>query len=242
MKRIITLAAILSLVASCAPKEQWVELFDGKTLAGWAGVDGQPLGENYWAVVDGAIVSHPSMEELPAEVGSSLAPTSDARDLMTVASFSNFKLSVDFLLEEGSNGGIKYFINPGTFSGPSIGFEYQIIDDDKFGEKFFKINNVQTTASLYDILSSNKKDANFRPYEWNNATIIVDGGIVQHWLNGVKVLEIDRFSESFDRLVVNSKFAKEDGFGKLEGGHIILQDHGCRVRYKNIKIQELSGK
>ena len=148
-------------------------------------------------------------------------------------------LKVQFRLEEGSNGGIKYFINPGKLSSPSIGFEYQLIDDAGFGKMYFKINNVQTTASLYDLLSANKMKADFKPYEWNEAMIVVKGGKVEHWLNGVKVLEIDRFSESFDRLVVNSKFSEEKGFGKFDGGHILLQDHGSRVHYRNIVIKEL---
>ncbi len=232
------LAALISLAAvSCSGG--WRPLFDGETLEGWIGVDGQDLPASYWSVVDGAIVSHPSLAEQPSEIGDSLAPASDTRDMMTRAVYSNFKLKVQFRLEEGSNGGIKYFINPGRFSGPSIGFEYQVIDDTVFGKKYFKINNVQTTASLYDLLSANKMKANFKPYEWNDAMIMVDGGKVEHWLNGVKVLEIDRFSESFDALVVNSKFYGQEGFGKLEGGHILLQDHGCTVYYRDIMIKEL---
>ena len=229
--------AVVSLAVSCSGG--WRPLFDGETLEGWIGVDGQDLPASYWSVVDGAIVSHPSLAEQPSEIGDSLAPASDTRDMMTRAVYSNFKLKVQFRLEEGSNGGIKYFINPGRFSGPSIGFEYQVIDDTVFGKKYFKINNVQTTASLYDLLSANKMKANFKPYEWNDAMIMVDGGKVEHWLNGVKVLEIDRFSESFDALVVNSKFYGQEGFGKLEGGHILLQDHGCTVYYRNIMIKEL---
>ena len=237
MKRLAILAGALVALLSCT--QGWTPLFDGKTLDGWAGVDGQDLPTNYWSVVDGAIVSHPDASELPADIGDSIAPAQGSQDLMTKAVYKNFMLKVRFRLEEGSNGGIKYFINPGTFSRPSIGFEFQVIDDDKFGQMHFPINNVQTTASLYDLLSANKTKADFRPYEWNEAMIVVDGGRVEHWLNGVKVLEIDRFSESFDRLVHNSKFRDEKGFGKLESGHIILQDHGCKVYYKDICIKEL---
>ena len=236
MRKIFWTLACLAAV-SCTGG--WQPRFDGQTLEGWTGVDGQMPPASYWSVVDGVIVSHPSMTEQPSDIGDIQAAAADTRDLMTEAVFSNFKLKVQFRLEEGSNGGIKYFINPGRFSGPSIGFEYQVIDDTRFGEMHFKINNVQTTASLYDLLSANKLNANFRPYEWNDAMIVVDGGRVEHWLNGVKVLEIDRFSESFDALVVNSKFCNQEGFGKLDGGHILLQDHGCTVYYRNIMIKEL---
>ena len=237
MKRVFVFAlACLALVACSGG---WQPLFDGKTLDGWIGVDGQELPASYWSVVDGVIVSHPSLEKQPSEIGDSHAPAADTRDLMTCAEYRNFKLKLQFRLEEGSNGGIKYFIQPGRFSNPSIGFEYQLIDDTSFGKMYFKINNVQTTASLYDLLSANKMKAGFKPYEWNDAMIVVDGGKVEHWLNGVKVLEVDRFSESFDALVVNSKFCDQEGFGKLDGGHILLQDHGCTVYYRNIFIKEL---
>ena len=237
MRRLIGFALACFVAVSCTGG--WQPLFDGKTLEGWTGVDGQPLPASYWSVVDGVIVSHPKLAEQPVGIGDIDAPADDTRDLMTEAVYRNFKLKAQFRLEEGSNGGIKYFINPGTFRSQSIGFEYQLIDDTGFGKMHFKINNVQTTASLYDLLSANKTKAHFRPYEWNDAMIVVNGGRVEHWLNGVKVLEIDRFSESFDALVVNSKFCNDEGFGKLDGGHILLQDHGCTVYYRNIMIKEL---
>ena len=226
MKRLFGLAIAIIAAVSCSGG--WQPLFDGKTLEGWKGVDGQDVPASYWSVVDGAIVSHPTLEEVPG-----------TKDIITEKTFKDFMLKVQFRLEEGSNGGIKYFINPGKLSSPSIGFEYQLIDDAGFGKMYFKINNVQTTASLYDLLSANKMKADFKPYEWNEAMIVVKGGKVEHWLNGAKVLEIDRFSESFDVLVVNSKFSAEKGFGKFDGGHILLQDHGSRVHYRNIVIKEL---
>ena len=229
----------IACLAAVSCTSGWQPLFDGKTLEGWTDVEGKDIPASFWSVVDGAIVSHPSPTELPSEIGDSLAPAVGYKDIITKEVFSNFKLKVQFRLEEGANGGIKYFINPGKFSSPSIGFEYQVIDDAVFGKMYFNINNVQTTASLYDLLSANKMKAGFKPYEWNEAMIVVDGGKVEHWLNGVKVLEVDRFSESFDWLVVNSKFRNESGFGKLDGGHILLQDHGCTVRYRNIMIKRI---
>ena len=228
MKRLLIIILSSAAISACAP--EWTPLYDGKTLEGWTDVDGQEMPSDYWSVIDGAIVSHPDVD------GEFSGAT---KDLMTTGTYTNFRLKLSFRLEEGGNGGIKYFINPGTFTGKSIGFEYQIIDDDNFRRVHFPITNVQTTASLYDILSSNKMDADYRPYEWNEAMIVVRDGHIEHWLNGVKVLELDRFSHAFDVLVTNSKFNGEEGFGKLEGGHILLQDHGSRVRYRDIMIQKL---
>lgn len=231
MKRRTSLVfiAVITVMAACAP--EWTPLYDGKTTEGWTDVDGKPMPSGIWSVVDGAIVSHPDTE------GEFKGAT---KDLMSTGSYSDFMLKLSFMLEPGGNGGIKYFINPGTFSGPSIGFEYQLIDDENFEEiSGIHISNVQTTASLYDIMSADKMKADFKPYEWNEAMIVVKGGHVEHWLNGEKVLSLDRFSHPFDVLVTNSKFKNEKGFGKLDGGHIILQDHGSRVRYRDIMIREL---
>lgn len=234
MNKLSYVFLILISLASCSPK--WQPLFDGNSLDGWISVDGGTIPANIWNVTkDGTIVSHPDSTD--ALLLTNFSSEKGAMDIITKDEYTNFKLKVSFRMIEGSNGGIKYFINPGTFSSPSIGFEYQVIDDENYSVSHPAINNVQTTASLYDLLSSNKMNANFHPYEWNDAMIVVDGGKVEHWLNGVKVLEIDRLSTSFDLLVKNSKFRKEQGFGKLEGGHILLQDHGNKVYYRNIMIQ-----
>lgn len=232
MKRFLYMVSIVAASAAmtaCAP--EWTPLYDWKTTDGWTDVDGNAMPAESWSVVDGAIVSHPDTE------GEHKGAT---KDLMSVGTYTDFMLKLSFKLEAGGNGGIKYFINPGTFESPSIGFEYQLIDDENFEDiTGIHISNVQTTASLYDIFSADKTKAGFKPYEWNDAMIVVKGGHIEHWLNGVKVLELDRFTHAFDVLVTNSKFKEEKGFGKLQGGHIILQDHGSRVRYRDIMIREL---
>jgi hypothetical protein len=55
----------------------------------------------------------------------------------------------------------------------------------------------------------------------------------------MKVLEFDRKSEDFLKLVSESKYEKWPDFGQLEKGQILLQDHGNRVGFKNIKIKSL---
>ena len=73
---------------------------------------------------------------------------------------------------------------------------------------------------------------------WNNARIIVNGGKVEHWLNHVKVVEFDRFSQTFEALVEKSKYEIWEHFGRWPEGVILLQDHGDKVSFKNIKVRE----
>ena len=74
--------------------------------------------------------------------------------------------------------------------------------------------------------------------QWNNARILVKGGKVEHWLNHIKVVEYNRFSQVFEALVEKSKYEKWNGFGRWPEGVILLQDHGDKVSFKNIKIRE----
>tara|TARA_R110002111_G_scaffold134273_1_gene200330 strand:- start:927 stop:1142 length:216 start_codon:yes stop_codon:yes gene_type:complete len=53
----------------------------------------------------------------------------------------------------------------------------------------------------------------------------------------MKVLEYERGTDDFLKLVSESKYAKWPNFGTLEKGQILLHDHGDRVAFKNFKIK-----
>ena len=209
-------------------KEGWKLLFDGKTMNGWRGAYMDSLPKKGWEVRDGMLIVR--------ESGGGEA--SFGGDIVTIEEFSSFEFKVDFKLTEGANSGIKYFVTeqqPKT-PGSAIGLEYQILDDAKHPDAKLGINGNRTLASLYDVMPAHSKKVN--PIgEWNHARIVVKGKHVEHWLNGVKVLEFERGGKEFLAHKAESKFKDRAGFGEAEKGHILLQDHGNKVLYRNIRIR-----
>jgi hypothetical protein len=209
----------------------WQLLFDGETSQGWRGAKLTEFPATGWEIKDGELTIHESGGGESSSVG----------DIVTEEMFDDFVVSVDFKITEGANSGIKYYVdtelNKGT--GSSIGLEFQILDDLRH-EDAKKGNHLgsRTVSSLYDLI---KADRNKQPKaigEWNNATIYSKNDHVEHWLNGQKVLEYTRKSPEYRQLVAESKYATWPNFGELEKGHILLQDHGNTVHFKNIKIKK----
>ena len=209
-------------------KEGWTLLFDGKSMEGWRGAYMESLPKKGWAVEDGMLVVQ--------ESGGGEA--SFGGDIVTLREFSSFELTLDFKLTDGANSGIKYFVieqQPKT-PGSAKGLEYQVLDDAKHPDARLGINGNRTLASLYDIMPAANKKVN--PIgEWNHARLLVKGKHVEHWLNGVKVLEFERGGKEFLAHKAESKFKDIPQFGEYQKGRILLQDHGNKVYYRNIKLR-----
>lgn len=247
MKKLLFLAACVAVAACSTPAETeqqvdnqltksqiadgWTLLWDGKTTDGWRGAKLDEFPDHGWVIEDGIL----------KVLSSGGAEAANGGDIVTIKQYRNFILSVDFKLTKGANSGIKYFVqtdlNKGA--GSAIGCEFQILDDELHPDAKLGVNGNRTLASLYDLIPAKKENAGYRPYEFNNAKVIVKGNHVEHWLNDVKVVEYERNNQMFDALVAYSKYKVWPNFGNFESGHILLQDHGDEVWYKNVMIKEL---
>ncbi|MBT8184970.1 MAG: DUF1080 domain-containing protein [Eudoraea sp.] len=216
-------------------RKGWRLLWDGKTTNGWRGAKLEKFPEKGWEIKDGLLTV----------LSSGGYESRNGGDIVTTDAFSNFELSVDFKITEGANSGIKYFVDAdlNKGEGSAIGLEFQVLDDEKHPDAKEGKNGNRTVGSLYDLIRAenkgNSRGKNFKGVgNWNNARIVVKGGHVEHWLNHVKVVEFDRFSQIFRALVEKSKYEKWEDFGRLAQGLILLQDHGDEVSFKSIKIRE----
>jgi hypothetical protein len=201
----------------------WRLLFDGTSLAGWRGYRKPDPAGTRWKVTDGALC-------IPHDDGSD---TLGQRDIVSSDEFDAFDLNFEWKVGPGSNSGLKYFVTENRDA--AIGHEYQIIDDERH-EDAKVAGGERQTASFYDVKAASSHPT--RPIgEWNRSRVLVTGNHVEHWLNGVKVLEYELGSPAMAAAVADSKFKGIAGFGTRVKGHILLQDHGEAVCFRNVKIR-----
>lgn len=220
-------------------EDGWELLWDGKSTTGWRGAKLDTFPDNGWNIENGIL----------SVVKSSGGESANGGDIVTLKKYKNFVLEVDFKLSEGANSGIKYFVDTelNMGEGSSIGCEYQILDDKYHPDAKNGTEGNRTLASLYDLIPANARyfapnesaDKRINEYEWNRARIIAKDKHVEHYLNGIKQVEYDRSTPVWRALVARSKYVVWPHFGEAEEGHILLQDHGDKVSFKNIKLHVL---
>ncbi len=221
---------IANTLSPTEEREGWALLWDGKTNTGWRGAKMSTFPTKGWAMEDGI---------LKVKKGNG-GESTNGGDIVTTRTYKNFILKVDFKITEGANSGLKYFVDPdmNKGEGSAIGCEFQILDDDKHPDAKLGVKGNRKLGSLYDLIPAPAKKP-FNKKEFNTAMIIVKGNHVEHWLNGVKLIEYERNNQMWNALVAYSKYKNWPNFGNREEGNILIQDHGDEVWYKNIKIKEL---
>jgi cytochrome c len=238
--RPLAIACLLIVFASCAlalaesppntltDEERaagWRLLFDGKTTDGWRGYKKDAVPEG-WQVIDGVLVRVKGGE------GGKGAGGGD--DIVTKDQFDNFELSLEWKIVAGGNSGVLYRVTEDAATSWHVAPEMQVLDNSRWPDR----DKRQLAGALYDLYQP-AKDVAHTPGEWNEARVVARGNHVEHWLNGVKLLEYERGSDDWAKRVAGSKFKDLSNFAKADKGHICLQDHSDRVEYRSIKIREL---
>lgn len=207
----------------------WTLLFDGKTTNGWRGFHADTFPAQGWVIEDGAI----------KRVGKGEKPGTGG-DIITTGEYGNFELAIDWKLTEGGNSGLKYLVaeRPDRSGRSGVSYEMQILDDERHPDAKLGGAGTRTAGGLYDLIAPNAHPA--RPIgEWNHTGLVVRGRHVEHWLNSQRIVQFEIGSPEMKALIAKSKYKDIKGFGEATSGHILLQDHGDEVWFRNIKIRTL---
>jgi hypothetical protein len=198
--------------------EGWRLLFDGKTTAGWRGYGRPTMPDDGWSVVDGA-----------------LTRTGRGGDIVTLDTYRDFELALEWKVPPGGNSGIFYRAiedsNAIYMSAP----EYQVLDDAAHVDGRNPLTSAGAAYGLYAPPRGVVRPAG----EWNQTRIVVRGSRVEHWLNGQQVVEYELQSADWKAKVAASKFKDWATYGTAAGGYLGLQDHGDRVQFRSIKVRSL---
>lgn len=218
--RFVVLGALLVTGLAAGPRAQseWRVLFDGTSMAAFRGYRAETLPAG-WRIEHGT-----------------LAKDTPTGDILTRDQFGDFELVVEWRIGTAGNAGIFYRASEEYdrvyWSGP----EYQLLDDEKGADNKTRLTCAGAAYGLYPSPAGHLKPVG----EWNTTTIIARGAHVEHWLNGVKLLEYELWSPDWNAKVAASKFGKWPNFGRARRGHIALQgDHAEALAFRSIRIREV---
>ena len=136
----------------------------------------------------------------------------------------DFELRFQWRVSAGSNSGVYY--RPGQY-------EYQILDNSKHIDG----RNPRTSAASLYFCIAPTHDATATVGTWNTGRIVAKGSVVQHWLNGKKVIDFDYALPRWKQHVELLRLRGGNLAGR--GAKLNLQDHGDPVWYRSIRMRTI---
>ena len=208
-----------SVLSAEEKKEGFQFLFDGSSLNAFRGYKRKDLPKG-WVIADGILANVPGVE---------------GGDIITKEQYGDFDLRLEWKISEGGNSGVMYHVAESKNATFETGIEMQVLDDARHGDGK---NPLTSAGSAYGLYAPSKKVV-LQANEWNSVRIVSKGNHVEHWLNGVKVVEYEKDSPDFKERIAKSKFKDWNEFAKYSTGFLALQDHGDVVGFRNIRIRKL---
>ncbi|MFD2574486.1 DUF1080 domain-containing protein [Spirosoma soli] len=224
---LILLFSLMTTWVSAQQKNNWISLFEGKSTEALRGYQMSSFPAQSWHIEDGALVAQTGAPNI---------------DLVTKENFKNFELNLDWKISKAGNSGVFYYIDEAANKVVDNGnspnwldnFEMQLLDDVDFNDKA----PIRSAGSLYDLIAPTNKV--LKPVgEYNQSRLIVNANHVEHWLNGVKVVDYEIGSPALSQLISKSKYKDNPRFAKSTNGVLMFQHHGQKVWLKNIKVRRL---
>ncbi len=217
---LFALALLFLSTPTRAEEGEWIPLTD---LSAWRGYRLQTVPES-WQIDAEGVLTLIRAEDNPVAI-----------DLITKKEFGDFDFRFDWKIAPGGNSGVMYRVSEDHEQAYFTGPEYQVLDDTGYA----KSDANQLVGTLYG-LYARRVDTTRPAGEWNQSRIVLEGGKVEHWLNGQKVVSAQIGSEDWNERVDRTKFSAWNRFGKNARGHLVLQDHGAQVWYRNLRVRPLN--
>jgi len=207
----------------------WKDLISSDISKSWRGFKAPKFPAKGWNVENGVL---------------SISKGGGGGDLVSLDKFTDVEMSFEFKLGEKANSGIMWRVDESADATYMTGAEYQLLEDTTYGAK---PTDPHACAALYDLVPPAEGKVMKPAGEWNQGRIYLRNGLLQHWLNGSKVVETTIFSDDgkptkeWASKIAASKFKDWKGFGVLPTGMIAIQDHGdTQLALRNFHARDLA--